>query len=66
MEITVNGESREVTEGSTVAQLLQTMDLDPRKLAVERNRKLVRRAELGEVTLEPGDVLEIVTLVGGG
>jgi thiamine biosynthesis protein ThiS len=66
MEITVNGQRRTVAEGATVADLLDEMKLDARRLAVERNRQLVRRAELGETPLVEGDQVEIVTLVGGG
>lgn len=66
MEITVNGEPREVPDGTTVADLLRQSNLQPRFLAVERNRQLVPRGEHAECRLQPGDELEIVTLVGGG
>ena len=66
MLITVNGQPREVDEGSTVAALLETLGLDPRQLAVERNLELVPRTVHDATVLGAGDRLEVVTLVGGG
>lgn len=66
MEITVNGERLDVQSGLTVADLLQQRGLSPRYLAVERNLELVPRQQHAECVLQPGDQLEIVTLVGGG
>jgi thiamine biosynthesis protein ThiS len=66
MDITVNGQSRPLDEGATVATLLETLGLDPRQLAVERNLELVPRAAHAVTRLDPGDRVEIVTLVGGG
>ncbi len=66
MEIQLNGETREVPEGMTVADLLRELKLDPRFLAVERNFTLVPRKEHADCVLQPSDQLEIVTLVGGG
>jgi thiamine biosynthesis protein ThiS len=50
----------------TVAALLRELGLDPRHVAVERNREIVGRACFQDSTLESGDKLEIVTFVGGG
>jgi thiamine biosynthesis protein ThiS len=66
MQITVNGQAREIDEGSTVAALLETLGLDPRQLAVERNLELVPRKEHAATRLGAGDRVEVVTLVGGG
>ena len=66
VQITVNGEPREVAAGTTLAQLLAHLNLQPRYCAAERNLQLVPRAEHGACVLEPGDRVEIVTLVGGG
>ncbi|HWL11012.1 MAG TPA: sulfur carrier protein ThiS [Planctomicrobium sp.] len=62
----MNGESREVPDSTTVAQLLALLELDPRFLAVERNRELVPRTQHADCQLEPNDEIEVVTLVGGG
>jgi len=66
IEIHVNGQPRAVAAGSTVAMLLQTLELDPRTLAVERNLELVPRGLHAATPLAAGDRLEVVTLVGGG
>jgi thiamine biosynthesis protein ThiS len=64
--ILVNGESRQVADGTTVAQLVADLKLDARPLAVEVNLELVPRSRHTEHQLSEGDRLEIVTLVGGG
>jgi len=66
MRIRVNGEWAEHDDGLSIAGLLARLSMDPRRVAVERNRLLVRRAEHAETPLADGDELEIVTLVGGG
>ena len=66
MQIQVNGDSRDVAEGTSVAQLLDELQLDPRTLAVELNLELVPRGEHPATHLSEGDKLEVVTLVGGG
>jgi thiazole synthase len=66
LEITLNGEHREVPAPITVAQLLVHLRLKPEFVAVEVNRELVGKASQALTFVEPGDVLEIVTLVGGG
>jgi len=66
MEIELNGQPREINDGTTLATLLEVLQLDPRQLAVERNRELVRRIDHAEVELVEGDCIEVVTLVGGG
>ncbi|HCK42215.1 MAG: thiamine biosynthesis protein ThiS [Planctomycetaceae bacterium] len=66
MKIQLNGESREITAGTTIADLLSDLQLDDRALAVERNLQLVPRSEHVDALLAEGDRLEVVTLVGGG
>lgn len=66
MQLTVNGLPRELADGSTIADLLAELELDPRTLAVERNLNLVPRAQHAETQLAAGDRVEVVTLVGGG
>ncbi len=65
-EIVCNGQPCPLQPGTTVARLLEQLRLDPRRVAVEVNRELVPRARHAQHTLRPGDVVEIVTLVGGG
>ena len=70
LEIRWNGEPRGVRQGTTVAGLLEQLRaelaLRPEAVAVERNGRIVRRAEREATRIEAGDRLEIVTLVGGG
>ena len=66
MEIELNGATREVEDGATVARLVESLGLRPEIVAVEVNRALVRKDRRGEVRLAPGDRVEVVTLVGGG
>ena len=65
LEVYVNGEPRTVAAGMTVASLLAELAVEGR-VAVERNREVVPRARHGEVKLESGDRLEVVSFVGGG
>lgn len=66
MTITVNGESTDIPAGSTVSQLLEILDKNPKFLAVERNLELIPRKTHSDAILKDGDRIEIVTLVGGG
>ncbi|MEW6073076.1 MAG: sulfur carrier protein ThiS [Planctomycetota bacterium] len=66
MKIRVNGEEREVAAGTTVAELVAALGLRPAQVAVEVNRVLVPRARHAQAILREGDVVELVTLVGGG
>ena len=66
MEISVNGERRQVGEGMTVLLLLRALSLPETRVAVERNRSPVRKAEFADTVLGDGDRIEIVTFVGGG
>ena len=64
--LTLNGEIQHLPEDMTVRELLVEMDLLGRKLAVERNGEVVPRSLHAETFLAEGDVVEIVTAVGGG
>jgi sulfur carrier protein len=66
MQILFNGESREATAGTTVAQLLRELSILSQRCAVEVNMEVVPRAQLDEYCLSEGDRIEVVTLVGGG
>jgi len=62
----VNGEAREVAEATTLAGLLADLKMPAARVAVERNREVVRRDAYAATRLSDGDILEIVQLVGGG
>jgi thiamine biosynthesis protein ThiS len=66
MRLVVNGEEKSIDESATLAELLDSFALDPRRVAIEVNEQLVRRALYAETPLSEGDRIEIVTLVGGG
>ncbi len=66
MQIKVNGEMREVSDGMTVRGLIEHLGLGAGPVAVERNLEVVPRAEHATTRLAHGDALEIVHFVGGG
>lgn len=66
MQLIINGEQREMPGVATVTDVLATLELDPRAVVVERNRVIVRRAELADTAVAEGDTIEIVHFVGGG
>lgn len=65
MTIILNGESRELTAGTTLADLIETLKITGR-LAVERNGEIVPRSAHGKTVLVAGDRVEIVRAIGGG
>ena len=66
LEITLNGETRRLETAQSVRGLLESLGLDPAKIAVERNLEIVPRSTYGDVALAHGDRLEIVHFIGGG
>ncbi len=66
MEIKINGEAREIEPGMSIAKLIQSLELDPRKVAIEYNGEMIEENEFGARALNEGDRLEIVRFVGGG
>ena len=66
MNIIVNGEERNLDGSKTVEQLIETLGLDGRKVAVERNMEIVPKSQYNNILLGDGDRLEIVHFIGGG
>ena len=66
MQLTINGQRREVPDGLTVRGLIEHLGLTDGPVAVEKNRAVVPRAEHAQAQLAEEDVLEIVHFVGGG
>ena len=66
IDVVINGETRTVAHGTTVAALLVELGLGDRRVAVERNREVVPRAQHASTVLAAGDRVELVTFVGGG
>lgn len=66
MKITVNGDPVEVKGPLTLAQLLETFEIDPRLVAVEHNLAIIKRRAFDATVVDEGDSVEIVKAVGGG
>ena len=66
MRLTVNGETREAPPGASLAELLASLGIDGRRVAVERNREIAPKSLWPQIELAEGDELEIVQFVGGG
>ena len=66
MKISVNGQLREVSQGLTVAGLIESLGYAGKRIAFERNAEIVPRGRHAEVLLAEGDRIEIVVAVGGG
>jgi sulfur carrier protein len=66
VEVTINGEKRLFEPDLTIADLLAKLQMDSRAIAVEINQQIQPRNTHHQTRIESGDVLEIVTLVGGG
>ena len=64
--VTVNGERRNFSAGTTLASVVALLGLDPERLAIELNREIVRRPLWDATTFESGAEIEIVQFVGGG
>ena len=64
--IQLNGDPCELPGGLTVADLLARLEIDPRRVAVERNLAVLKRDHYASTTIEAGDQIEIVNFVGGG
>jgi sulfur carrier protein len=66
IEIVVNGQARAVPSGQTILGLVESLGLKPDRVAVEMDRRIVKRAEWTVAPLRPGVKIEIVQFVGGG
>lgn len=66
MRLTINGEERDVAGASTIAELVRLLELDTRRVAVERNLEIVPRSLHAATPLTAGDRIEIVHFIGGG
>lgn len=66
MTITLNGDPHELSGPVTITGLLVQLDIDPRRVAVERNFVVIKRDAYATTTIEEGDQIEVVNFVGGG
>jgi sulfur carrier protein len=65
MQVTINGETRNLPEKITVNDLLNEMKIEG-KIAIELNQEILPRSQFSEYQIKPGDTLEIVHAIGGG
>ena len=66
MRITLNGDPFDLDHPLTVAELLGRLAIDPRRVAVEHNLKIIKRQTFSDALVQDGDTVEIVNFVGGG
>ena len=66
IEVTINGDRRQVDGGQSLAEFLSGLRLEPRMVVVERNGEIVARDRLAETPVQEGDTLEIVQMMAGG
>ena len=66
IQVAINGETRSIPNGQTIRQLLESLDLDPARVAVELDRRIVKPPDWGATPIAGGARLEIVQFVGGG
>jgi sulfur carrier protein len=66
IHVTLNGAPRELPAPITFSELLETLELGGKRLAIERNGEIVPRSSFGDERLSDGDRIEVVVAVGGG
>ncbi len=66
MNIILNGEPHELPDGATAEQLVESLGLTGRRIAMELNREIVPRSSYAATSLNEGDKVEIVHAIGGG
>lgn len=66
MQITLNGEPRDIRPGATIAALLAELGIDPKTIVAQRNDDIIERAAFDAAVISEGDTLELVRFVGGG
>lgn len=66
MKLVINGETHEFSDSLSVTGLLDALQLDPRKVALERNLEIISKSAYSHTQLSDGDQLEIIHFIGGG
>jgi thiamine biosynthesis protein ThiS len=64
--VKINGEEREVDESATLAELLATLSINPKGIAVELNREVIPKSLHNKTTIKKNDQIEIIRMTGGG
>ena len=66
IKITLNGEDKFIAEKTSIQNLLEELELDVKKIAIEKNYEIIMPEEFGDSVLSEGDRIEIVHFIGGG
>jgi thiamine biosynthesis protein ThiS len=66
LKLRINGNDRDVPDGLNIVALLEHLDLPADRIAIELDKEIAKRSEWERIILKDGDVLEIVSFVGGG
>lgn len=66
MQIVLNGKEQDVSEGITIAQLLQELHVRPERVAVLVNQGIVKKPSYASTTIRAGDAVEVLTVMAGG
>ncbi len=66
MTIVLNGENFQCAKNSTISDLLKSLDLNPKGVAIEHNKKIIKKSDYDKTMLKDGDQVEVVHFVGGG
>jgi thiamine biosynthesis protein ThiS len=66
MKLKINGKDEEITDAKTLGDLLRQRGLNRPTVVAEHNSVIIARAALDSTELKPGDIIEFVSLVGGG
>jgi len=66
LKVLVNGEQKEIEPGTRLRTLVSELELKPDRIAIELNRRILRKADWDSTELAEGDAVEVVSFVGGG
>lgn len=66
INLSINGDNHTLDKSLTLTELLVSLELEPKKVAVERNMEIVPKSQFDNVQIENEDSLEIVHFIGGG
>lgn len=66
MQVTINGEKRELSGNLTIGEMLENFALPAERIAVELNRRVIRKKDWANVELSDADRIEVIHFVGGG
>ena len=66
MKITCNGETKELTQNTTLVSFIRDMDINPDTVVAECDGRIIKRDEYDTLILSDGNILELIRFVGGG